>query len=69
MGKIHWFVEQEEGWEDGCFKRTTSYKPIESLEARLIQEALELKELARAQQKLLQSYRKQIVINAPIPLK
>ena len=65
MTRRHWFVEEEEGWEDGCWKRTTTYKPIERQEAELIQQALELKELARAQQKLLEPYRNRItIINA-----
>src|SRR5437879_5533688 len=61
MTKIHWFIEQEEGWQDGCFVRVTTHTPIEPQEAALIRQALELKELARAQQKLLQPYRNQVV--------
>jgi hypothetical protein len=57
MAKFYWYAEQDEFWEDGCFIRTTKLKPIERQEAELLREALELKELARAQQKLLDHYR------------
>ncbi|MEH2551626.1 FAD synthase [Bradyrhizobium sp. AZCC 2262] len=66
MAKSHWFIEEEEGWKDGCFVRTTTCKPIERPEAELIRQALELKEVARAQHKLLEPYHDQItVIQAP----
>ena len=69
MAKIYWFIEQDERWENGCFIKTTTQKPIERQEAELIQQALELKELARAQQKLLEPYRNQIkVINPSGPV-
>jgi FAD synthase len=63
----YWFIEQDERWENGTFIRTTTQKPIEPQEAELIRQALELKEVARAQQKLLEPYRNQIkVVNVPV---
>ena len=65
MTKRHWFIEIDERWVDGCFIKTSTCKPVEHQEAELIQQALEMKELARAQQKLLEPYRNQMkVINA-----
>ena len=61
MAKRHWFIEQDERWENGCFVRTETHKPIERQEAELMQQALELKEVARAQQKLLETYRYQVL--------
>ncbi len=57
MTKRHWFVEIDERWENGCFIKTSIAKPVEHQEAHVMLEVMELKELARAQQKLLQSYR------------
>lgn len=62
MTKKHWFVEQDEWWEDGCFKKTTTWTPVERQEADLMRDALDLKALARAQQKLLEPYRNQIKV-------
>jgi hypothetical protein len=59
MAKVHYFVEEESGWKDGCYQKLITWKPVEQQEAQLIQEALHLKELARAQQKLLEPYRNQ----------
>lgn len=58
----YWFIEKDERWENGCFIRTEMHKPIEAQEAELIKQAMELKELARAQQKLLEPYRNQIKV-------
>ena len=61
----YWFIEQQERWENGCYIKTEVQRPIETQEAELIKQAIELKELARAQQKLLEPYRNQTkVINA-----
>jgi hypothetical protein len=57
MSKQHYFVEEESGWEDGVWKKTITYKPVEIQESQLIKEAIALKEVARAQQKLLQQHR------------
>jgi len=62
MTKTHFFVEQDSGWNNGCYESTMRWKPVERQEAELIQEALHLKEVARAQQKLLEPYRKQVKI-------
>jgi hypothetical protein len=57
MPKQHYFVEEEWGWEDGVWKKTTTWKPVEVQEACLIKEAIEIGEVARAQQKLVQQHR------------
>ena len=44
-------IEQEERWENGCFIRTTTQKPIERQEAELIRQALELKAHVRKGEK------------------
>ena len=67
MTRRHWFVEIDERWENGCFIRTEIQKPVEHQEAELMLRAMELKELARAQQRLLQPYRDQTkVVNVPV---
>jgi hypothetical protein len=60
MTKRHWFVEIDERWENGCFIRKEIAKPVEYQEAELLLQAMELKELARAQQKLLEPHRNQV---------
>jgi hypothetical protein len=62
MGKQHYFVEEESGWENGVWKKTITYKPVETQEVQLIKEAIELKEVARAQQKLLLQHRQTITL-------
>ena len=65
MSKTYYLMEEESGWKDGSYQKTIIWKPVEHQEAELIKEALHLKELARAQQKLLEPYRNQVkVINA-----
>lgn len=66
MTKQHYFVEEEFGWEDGVWKKTITYKPVERQEAEFIKEAIEIKEVARAQQKLLEQHRRTITL---VPVK
>lgn len=46
----HWHVVEEEGWDNGTFRRTTTWNPIQLSE----QESRELEQM-RAQQRLLQA--------------
>jgi hypothetical protein len=62
MAKVHYFVEEESGWEDGVYKKIITWKPVEKQEAQLIQQAIEMKEVARAQQKLLEHHRQTITL-------
>ncbi len=62
MAKIHYFVEEESGWKDGCYQKLVTWKPVETQEAQLIKQAIELKEVAQAQQKLLDQYRQTITL-------
>lgn len=64
MPKQHYFVEEEWGWEGGVWRKTTTYKPVELREAQLIKEAIEIREVAQAQQKLLQQHRQTITLTA-----
>jgi hypothetical protein len=69
MPKQHYFVEEEWGWEDGVWKKTITYKPVETQEAQLIKQAIEIKEVARAQQKLLDRHRQTITLIAAKPIR
>ncbi|WLA39709.1 hypothetical protein QNJ95_43895 [Bradyrhizobium elkanii] len=62
MSKRNYFVEEVEGWEDGVYKKTIVWKPVERQEAQLIEQAIEMKEVARAQQKLLEQHRQTITL-------
>lgn len=66
MPKQHYFVEEEWGWEGDVWKKTITYKPVETREAQLFKEAIEIREVARAQQKLLEQHRKTLTL---LPLK
>lgn len=66
MSKQHLYVEEEFGWENGVYKKTIVWKPIEKQEAQLIEQAIEMKEVAQAQQKLLEQHRKTITLMIPV---